>query len=225
MPDAAPPSAPSERTTLKRLPDRGRFDREVLHAILDEALICHLGFVHDGAPVVVPTLLGRIDDTLYVHGSVASRAMRTAGRTEQVCVTATLVDGIVVARSGFHSSMNYRSAMVFGHARLVDDADEKVRALDAIVDHVMAGRSADLRPHTDVELRATTVLALPLDEASAKVRTGGPVDDEADLDLDVWAGVLPLRMVAGDAEPDELLRPDIPVPAYLADYVRPTTAG
>lgn len=190
---------PTERTTLKRLPERGRHEREVIAAILDEALICHLGLVDpEGRPFVIPTIHARLGDHLYVHGSPASRALRTADRGGvDACVTATLVDGLVLARSAFHHSMNYRSVVVYGRASRVEDVDEKRAALDALVDHVVAGRAAGCRPPNEKELKGTLVLRLPIDEASAKIRAHGVVDDEEDLGLDVWAGVVPLRTVAG----------------------------
>lgn len=195
---------PSERTTLKRLPERGRHDRESIAAILDEALVCHLGLVDpDGRPFVIPTIHARAGDHLYVHGSPASRALRTAGRGGvDACVTVTLVDGLVLARSAFHHSMNYRSVVVYGRATPVEDRAEKAAALEAIVEHVVAGRTAGCRPPDDKELKGTLVLRLPLDEASAKVRTHGVVDDDDDLALDVWAGVVPVRTVAGEPVAD-----------------------
>lgn len=204
---------PTGRTTLKRLPERGRFDRATVHAILDEALICHLGFVHDGQPFVVPTIHARVGETVYVHGAVASRMLRTLAGGSQACLTATLVDGLVVARSGFHSSMNYRSVMILGVPRLVETDEEREAALDALVDHVVAGRSAEVRRPTRVELRQTSVLALDLTEGSAKVRTGGPIDDEADLDGPAWAGVVPLRLTtAGPPVPAVDLAAEVPMP-------------
>lgn len=192
---------------MRRLPDRGRHDAGSVHAVLDEALIGHLAFVHDGTPFALPTIHARVGDVLYLHGSVASRMLRSAtGQT--VCFTATLVDGLVVARSAFHHSMNYRSAVVLGVPRLVDDPEEKVRALDAIVDHVLPGRPGEVRGHHDVEVRTTRVLALAIDEASAKVRTGGPVDEEADLAGDAWAGVVPVHLAYGEPIPADDLHPD-----------------
>ncbi len=211
----------TDRTTLKRLPARGSYDRTVIDAILDEALICHLGFVADGSPVVIPTIHARVEDRVYVHGAVAGRALRTA-RNTPVCLTATIVDGIVVARSGFHSSMNYRAVMLFGDARVVDDPAEKHVALEAIVDHVIAGRTAQVRPYTDVEARQTMVLGLDITEGSAKVRTGGPVDDEEDYELDIWAGVLPLQLVPGTPIDDDRLKPGLTPPSNLTAYRRPS---
>ena len=187
---------PTSRTTLKRLPKRGVFDRETVHRILDEGLFCHLGFVAEGQPYVLPTIYARVEETLYVHGSAASRMMGTLAQGVPVCLTVTLLDGLVLARSAFHHSMNYRSVVVLGTAEEVKDAGEKRRALDAIVDHVaprpIAARRGD---RTTTSSLATRVLSLPLDEVSAKVRTGPPIDDEEDSAWPVWAGVLPLRLV------------------------------
>lgn len=214
----APTEPPSRRTTLKRLPERGRHDRETVDAILDEALVCHLGLVDpEGRPFVIPTIHARSGDHLYVHGSPASRALRTAAGDVEVCVTVTLVDGLVLARSAFHHSLNYRSVVVYGRATKVTDPDEKDAALEAIVEHVLAGRSAGCRPPDEKELKGTLVLRLPLDEASAKVRTGAPKDDDADLGLPVWAGVVPLRLVAGEPIADEGV--EAPWPGY--DLSRP----
>jgi len=210
----------TERTTLHRLPERGRHERADIDAILDEALTGQLAFVHDGQPFSIPTIHARIDDTLYLHGSAASRMLRTS-TGQSVCYTVHLIDGIVVARTGFHSSMNYRSVVVLGAPRLVDDPDEKVTALNAVVGHVLPGRSSEVRPHTDKELRATRVLALALTEASAKVRTGDPVDEPEDMDGDAWAGVVPITIVHGEPVPAADLRPGIAVPAS-AHAPRPT---
>jgi nitroimidazol reductase NimA-like FMN-containing flavoprotein (pyridoxamine 5'-phosphate oxidase superfamily) len=193
--------APSDFSRVRRLPGRGAYDRATIHAILDAAPHCHIGHVIDGRPVVIPTLHWREDDTVYWHGSAASRMLRTNARGGEVCLTATLLDGFVLARSGFHHSANYRSVMCFGVPRLVE-ADEKLAALRGFIERLYPGRWDTLRPPTVQELKATSVLALPIDEASAKLRTGGPVDDEEDLGLPVWAGVLPVRLVAGVPEPD-----------------------
>ena len=204
----------TERTTLKRLPDRGHHDRATIDAILDEALICHLGLVDgEGRPFVIPTIHARVGDQLYVHGSPASRALRTADRSGvDACVTVTLLDGLVLARSAFHHSMNYRSVVVYGKATKLEDPAEKVTALGAIVEHVLAGRSEGCREPNGHEVKSTLVLRLPLDEASAKVRTGGPLDDDDDMTLPVWASVVPLRLVPGDPIPDEGV--SAPWPAY-----------
>jgi len=215
--------APTSRTTPTRLRERARYDTETVHAILDEALICHVGFVVDGEPRVLPTIHVRVGDTLYLHGSTGSRPLRAAGTGDglPVCVTVTLVDGLVLARSQFHHSMNYRAVVAHGRARLVTDSAEKSAALSALVEHVAPGRGADTRPPSAKELAATSVLALRLAEVSAKIRTGQASDEDEDLSLPHWAGVLPLRTVAGAPEPAPDLRP-IPTPAYLADYRRGT---
>ncbi|HJQ26484.1 MAG TPA: pyridoxamine 5'-phosphate oxidase family protein [Blastocatellia bacterium] len=217
--------APTARTTLKRLPKRAEYDRERVYSILDEAFICHVGFVADGQPVVIPTGYGRIRDVLYLHGSAASRMLRTLGEGVDVCVTVTLVDGLVLARSAFHHSFNYRSVVVFGRARVVTDRDEKMAALRAFTEHVIAGRWDEVREPNDTELKATTVLALPLEEASAKIRTGPPIDDEADYPLPVWAGVLPLRQAVGEPITDEQLRPGITLSRSVREYRRPRQNG
>jgi nitroimidazol reductase NimA-like FMN-containing flavoprotein (pyridoxamine 5'-phosphate oxidase superfamily) len=213
---------PTERTTLGRLPERGSYDHAVVNAILDEALICHVGFATDRGPVVIPTIHARVGDTLYLHGSPASGMIRSLKTGIDVCVTVSLVDGLVLARSAFHHSLNYRSVILFGRAGTVDDLDERSRVLDAFVDQVIPGRRAELRPHTDKEIRATQVLAIGLEEASAKVRTGPPNDDADDIvNESVWAGVLPLGVAPGPAEPAPDLVSDGPPPAYVAGYSRP----
>src|SRR5918912_2870446 len=204
---------PTERTTLKRLPKRGSYERETVNEILDEGFVCHVGFVVDGRPFVIPTGYGRAGDKLYIHGSAASRMLKTLRDGVDVCVTVTLLDGLVLARSAFHHSMNYRSVVVFGRARAVEDDAEKMRALHAFTEHVAPGRWAEVRRPNRQELDATTVLALPLTEASAKVRTGPPVDDEEDYSLPVWAGELPLRLTAGTPVADPRLPPEIKPPA------------
>jgi nitroimidazol reductase NimA-like FMN-containing flavoprotein (pyridoxamine 5'-phosphate oxidase superfamily) len=209
---------PTERTRVRRLPQRGAYDRPTIDAILDEATVCHLGFVHDGHPVVIPTLHARVGDRVLVHGSSASRMLRAVGAGVPACLTVTLVDGLVLARSAFHHSVNYRSVVVLGRAVAVEGAGEKRRALEAFTEQLVPGRWADVRPPTDQELRATVVLALPLDEASAKIRTGPPVDEEDDLELDVWAGIVPLSVAAHPPVGDEHLKTGIPPPAYATDY-------
>jgi uncharacterized protein len=215
------PLAPTPRTTLKRLPDRGSFDRAVVDSILDEALYCHLGFVVEGQPYVIPTIHARVEDHVYVHGSAASRMLRSLGEGLPACLTVTLLDGLVLARSAFHHSMNYRSVVVLGTARPVSDAAEKRSALDAIVEHVAPGRGAEVRPPSDNELRATLVLRLPVSEASAKIRSGPPKDDEEDYALPYWAGVLPLRLVPGEPIADPRLPLDTALPASVCSYARP----
>ncbi|MEV8533292.1 pyridoxamine 5'-phosphate oxidase family protein [Streptomyces sp. NPDC051211] len=210
---------PTDRTVPTRSRDRARYDRETVHAILDEAYVCHLGFVRDGAPVVLPTLFGRVGETLYIHGSTGSRPLREAGRTDPglpVCVTVTHVDGLVLAKSAFHHSLNYRSVVVHGTAYEVTDADERRMALDALVDQVVPGRSADSRPADAKEMAATAVIRLDLAEVSAKIRTGGPNDDAGDLDLPYWSGVVPVARTYGTPVPADGLAPGIATPDYLA---------
>ncbi|HKX84663.1 MAG TPA: pyridoxamine 5'-phosphate oxidase family protein [Pyrinomonadaceae bacterium] len=215
------PITPTEKTRVRRLPKRGVYDRETINEILDEGIVCNVGFVIDGKPFVIPTGYARINDRLVIHGSSASRMLRNVVEGIDVCVTVTLLDGLVLARSAFHHSMNYRSVVVFGKASLVDDAEGKMRALEAFTEHVIPGRWEHVRWPNELELKATTVLSLPIDEASAKIRTGGPVDDEEDYDLDVWAGVLPLRMTSGTLIDDEHSRIEIEPPSYLTAYKRP----
>jgi nitroimidazol reductase NimA-like FMN-containing flavoprotein (pyridoxamine 5'-phosphate oxidase superfamily) len=209
----------TDRTTLRRLAKRGVYDRDTVYAILDEGLLCHVGFVVDGSPVVIPTIHWRVGDTLYFHGSAASRMLRSLENGVDACVTVTLLDGLVLARSAFHHSMNYRSALILGNARKVT-GDEKLAALDSLVDHVCPGRRAAVRPPNESEIRQTLVLALPIEEASAKVRTGPPLDDDEDYAMDVWAGVLPLQLVPQDPIADERLPEGIDVPEYVRNYRR-----
>jgi nitroimidazol reductase NimA-like FMN-containing flavoprotein (pyridoxamine 5'-phosphate oxidase superfamily) len=211
---------PTSRTTLKRLPKRGEFDREVVYRILDEGFVCHVAFVVDGQPYAIPTGYGREGDTLYIHGSAASRMLRSLAGGVPVCVTVALIDGLVLARSAFHHSINYRSVVIFGTATIVEDADEKVAALKSFTEHVIPGRWSQIRLPNEQELKATTVLALPLAEVSAKVRTGPPKDDEDDLAYPVWAGVLPLRMAALAPINDPYLLSEIEPPDYILNYAR-----
>jgi nitroimidazol reductase NimA-like FMN-containing flavoprotein (pyridoxamine 5'-phosphate oxidase superfamily) len=211
----------TERTTLKRLPLRGTYERETIYKILDEGFVCHVGFVVEGRPFVIPTGYGRSGDKLYIHGSAASRMLKTLREGVDVCVTVTLIDGLVLARSSFHHSMNYRSVVVFGRAQVLEDVDEKMEALRALTDHIMLNRWEEARLPTQNELRATMVLVLPLAEASAKIRTGPPIDDEEDYELSVWAGVLPLRLETAEAIADPRLRDGIELPQYIRDYRRP----
>jgi nitroimidazol reductase NimA-like FMN-containing flavoprotein (pyridoxamine 5'-phosphate oxidase superfamily) len=211
---------PSPRTKLRRKPSRGSHDRAAIEAILDEAMVCHVGIVDgEGAPVVTPTLHVRVGSQVYLHGSAASRTLRAA-RDSQVCLTATIVDGLVLARAAMHHSANYRSAMLFGRGEEIEDPDEKRRALEALVEKLVPGRWADARQPSEKELRATSVLRIPLDEASAKVRSGGPLDDDADYALPVWAGVVGLRQVAAELEPDPRLAAGVERPAYVDDLLR-----
>lgn len=215
-------AAPSSRTRVRRINERGRYDRETVDAILDAGLIAHLGFVDDGQPFVIPTLHARIDDHLYVHGSSASRTLRHLAEGIPACVTVTLVDGIVLARSVFEHSMNYRSVVVLGTATAVEGADEKNEALKAFTEKLLPGRWGDARVPTATELKATSVLRLRLDEASAKVRTGGPGDgDSPDAKLDVWAGHIPLAVAALEPVPDPALRDGIELPEYAWKFLRP----
>ena len=213
--------APSPRTRVRRLHERGRYDRETIDAVLDAGLVAHLGFVHDEQPFVVPTLHARVGDRVYVHGSAASRTLRQLATGIPACLTVTLLDGIVLARSIFEHSMNYRSVVVLGTATPVTEPDEKATALEAFSEKVLPGRWAEARPPTAKELKATSILRLPLDEASAKIRTGGPEDgDTPDAELDVWAGHLPLVVQALAPVPDPTLRPGIPIPPALERYRR-----
>ncbi len=210
----------TERTKLKRLPKRGHFDRETVYAILDEGFICHVGFAPEGQPCVIPTGYARAGDKLYIHGSQASRMLKTLSGGVDACVTVTIIDGLVLARSAFHHSMNYRSVVVFGRATLVEEREEKIAALVALSEHIIRGRWAEVREPTEQELRATTVLSLPLVEASAKVRTGPPLDDEEDYELPVWAGVIPLKLQASEPIKDPRLPEGIAVPPYAQNYER-----
>jgi len=211
---------PTTRTQVKRLPKRGAYDRETVFRILDEAFVCHVGFVADGQPYVIPTNYGRVGEILYLHGSAASRMLRTLSEGIPVCVTATLIDGLVLARSAFHHSVNYRSVVVLGTARLVEDPAEKMEALRLFTEHIMKGRWDEIRQPTEQELKATTVLAVPLQEVSAKVRTGGPVDDDEDYELPIWAGVLPLPVLPGAPIADSRLKAGIPAPENVTKYSR-----
>jgi len=208
----------SSRTTVRRLPERGVYGRESINAILDEALICHVGFVDGGQPFVIPTIHVRLGDQLYLHGSRASRMLKCLSTGIPACVTVTLLDGIVVARSAFHSSMNYRSVVVLGAAREVTDATEKWTALERLVEHVIPGRWSDLRQPTENEMNATTVVAMAISEASAKVRAGPPKDDEDDYALSFWAGLIPVSLKSGQPQPDPKLPATIPVPNYVREY-------
>ena len=213
MTSAAPPT---DRTRVRRKAERGRYDAATIRSILDEALVCHVGFAVDGRPWVVPTAFVVVDDHLYLHGAAGNFALRSlAAGTSDACVTVTLLDGLVLARSAFHHSMNYRSVVVFGRAEAVTDPDVKRRVLAALVDHMVPGRSADTRPPTDAELRSTLVVRVPLDEASAKVRTGPPIDDDRDLDLPHWAGEVPLSLVRREPLADAATA--VAVPAYLSN--------
>jgi nitroimidazol reductase NimA-like FMN-containing flavoprotein (pyridoxamine 5'-phosphate oxidase superfamily) len=211
---------PTQRTTLKRIPKRANYECETVYQILDEGLVCHVGFVVDGQPFVIPTAYGRVEDKLYIHGSPASRMLRSLQEGIPVCITVTLIDGLVLARSAFHHSMNYRSVVVFGTASIVSNPEEKLEALHAFTEHVVRGRWEEVRQPSRSELTGTLVLSLPLVEASAKVRTGPPSDDEADYSIPVWAGEIPLRVVADAPIDDSRLQPGIVLPSYVKNYSR-----
>ncbi len=210
----------TDRTRVRRIPNRGAYDRATIHSILDAGFLCHLGFVVEEQPFVIPTLYGRDGDTLYVHGSAASRMQRAIATGVPVCVTVTLVDGLVLARSAFHHSMNYRSVVVLGQALSLTDRDAKLHALRTISEHLIPGRWDDVRPPNEQELMATTVLGIPIVEASAKVRLGAPGDDDADYALPIWAGVVPVRMTAETPVDDDRLLPGVTTPGYATDYNR-----
>lgn len=211
---------PSSRTAVVRLAQRGRYDRETLFAILDEGLVCHVGVTLDGQPYVIPMAYARDGERLLLHGSIASRLVRQLGDGVPACVTVTLVDGLVLARSQFHHSLNYRSVVALGRARAIEEPAAKRQGLERLVEHLVPARSADSRPASTRELAATALLEFPLDEASAKVRLGPPVDDERDLDLPHWAGVVPLELVAGRPQSAPDLAPSISVPGYVESYRR-----
>jgi nitroimidazol reductase NimA-like FMN-containing flavoprotein (pyridoxamine 5'-phosphate oxidase superfamily) len=210
----------TDRTAARRLPQRASYERETVYKILDAGFVCHVGFVVDGQPFVIPTAYGRAGDVLYLHGSRASRMLKTLGAGVETCVEVTHVDGLVLARSAFHHSINYRSVVVFGRAEVVEDAAEKLKALRAFTEHLIRGRWDEVRAPDERELAATLVLRLPLAEASAKVRTGPPVDDEEDLSLPVWAGVLPLRTMADEPLNDPQLGEDVAVSRIVAEHAR-----
>lgn len=211
---------PTARTRVVREPHRGVYDRETAYRILDEGFLCHVGFAVDGQPFVIPTSYGRVEDNLYIHGSAASRMLRQMKEGVAVCVTVTLVDGLVLARSVFNHSMNYRSVVILGKAMLVDDPKEKIEALRALSEHILPGRWDDARQPNDRELKQTSVLRVRIEEFSSKVRVGPPIDDEEDYAFPTWAGVVPLEMVAGKPINDERLDAGREVPAYISTYSR-----
>jgi len=210
----------TQRTILKRLPKRGSHERETINQILDEGFICHVGFAIEGQPFVIPTGYARTGDQLLLHGSQASRMLRALKTGIDVCVTVTLIDGLVLARSAFHHSMNYRSVVIFGRATLIEERAAKLAALFALSEHMIPGRWKEVREPTESELQQTTVLSLPIDEASAKIRTGPPLDDEEDYPMNVWAGVLPTQLTTSDPIADPRLPPNIEVPDYVVSYRR-----
>ena len=208
----------TERSTLRRLPKRGSYDKEVVYAILDQAIVCHVGLATEDGPVVIPMGYARRGDELILHGSARSRLLEELAQGAPVCVTVTLVDGLVLARSTFHHSINYRSVVLYGRAVGIEDPVEKARALEAVVEHLVPGRSRDARPADDGELLVTRVVRLPIDEASAKVRVGPPIDEARDLALDIWSGVLPFDRRAGEPIRDENTKEGVPVPDYIKSY-------
>jgi len=205
---------------VKRLPARGAYDQETIYSILDDGFICHVGFAIDGQPYVIPTGYARIGDHVYIHGSSASRMLRSLAEGIDVCVTVTHVDGLVLARSAFHHSINYRSVVVLGQAKMVEDPAEKEMALEAFTEHIIPGRWPEIRWPSELELKATTVLKLAIDEASAKVRTGDPKDDDEDYGMNVWAGVVPLSSKPGQPIRDSRLADEIDLPTYISEYLR-----
>lgn len=211
---------PTAKTKLKRIPKRGNFERETIYQILDEAFICHIGFTVENQTFVIPTGYARDGENLLIHGSAASRMMRNLSKGIDVCVTVTLIDGLVLARSAFHHSMNYRSVVIFGNAELIENEAEKYEALRLFTEHIVKNRWNEIREPNAKELKGTTVLKLPITESSAKIRTGNPVDDEADYDLNVWAGVIPLKINAGKPIDDERLKKGIDTPEYTLNYKR-----
>src|SRR5215211_8932109 len=208
------------KTRINRLPKRGHYDRETIYSILDEALICHVGFVENGQPFVIPINFARVGDTIVLHGAKASRLLKHVEQGSPVCIEATVVDGLVLARSVFHHSVNYRSVVLFGNGRAVEDEQEKLAALEAITEHLIPGRWQEARLPNPKELNATSVVSIPIDEASATVRVGPPLDEEEDYTLPVWAGVLPLQQIPLSPVPDELQSGEVSLPDYVANYSR-----
>ena len=216
MSEATVDFPPTERSRIKRSHLRGHYDRETVHAILDAGFMCHVGYVIDGYPYVTPTAYWRKGERVYWHGSSASKMLRHLKSGPRVCVTVALMDGLVLARSGFHSSVNYRTVMAFGQAEVVEDAADKLAALEDMMERIVPGRWPDLKPPTPQELKATTVVSLKLEEVAAKIRSGPPIDEEEDYDLDVWAGVVPIETVIGAPQDDPRLKPGVTQPANLA---------
>jgi len=211
-------SPSSDRTTVRRHKERGNYDRSVLYEILDEGFLCHIGFREGDTTYVLPTGYVRVDDALYVHGAAANHMLTVLGSATQACVTVTLLDGLVLARANFHHSMNYRSAVIFSTGNKVEDSEEKLQAMNALVEHIVPGRTSDARPPSVEEVRATLVVRLPIEEFSAKIRVGPPVDEEEDYDLPIWAGVIPLQMTSSRPVADPRLIAGLDVPGYAADY-------
>jgi nitroimidazol reductase NimA-like FMN-containing flavoprotein (pyridoxamine 5'-phosphate oxidase superfamily) len=211
----------TERTTVKRLPKRAAYDRETVHRILDEGMVCHVGLVVEGRPCVIPMIYVRLGESICLHGSPASRLLRALAEGAEACLTVTIVDGLVLARSAFHHSVNYRSVVVYGAGVAVEEPERKNAVLRALSDHLIPGRWDEIRGPSEQELKRTLVVAVPIREASAKVRTGPPLDDEVDLDWPVWAGVIPLRLAVGEPIADPLQPPDAVAPEYAARYAGP----
>ncbi len=210
----------TRKTRIKRLPKRGHYDHETIHRILDEALICHVGFVENGQPYVIPINFARVDDNLILHGAKASRLLKHIEAGNPVCVEATIVDGLVLARSVFHHSVNYRSVVLFGTGRAIEDEHEKMAALEAVTEHLIPGRWREARLPNRKELNATRVVSIKIDEASAKVRVGPPIDEQEDYVLPIWAGILPLHEIPASPIRDELQSTNFPLPGYIAGYSR-----
>lgn len=215
-----PTFEPTDRTRVKRLPPRGVYDRQTIYAILDEALVCHVGIVTDGQPYVIPMLHARVDDHLYLHGSPGSRLIQSISRGEPACITATLLDGLVMTRSAFHHSVNYRSVVMLGRGELISEREHKWNVLHQLVERIIPGRWKEIRHPNDNEFNGTAVIGFPIEECSAKIRTGPPKDEPTDAHLPVWAGVLPLALRSGTPIPDPNLRPGIPTPDYVLRYGR-----
>jgi uncharacterized protein len=218
--EPSPSFTPTGKSKVRRLPKQGSYERELIYKILDEGLVCYVGFAIEGQPFVIPTAYARVADQIYIHGSPISRMMRSLGSGIEVCITVTLLDGLVLARSAFHHSMNYRSVMIFGTATAVSELDQKMAALQAFTEHIVPGRWSEVRQPNSKELEATVVLALPLIEASAKVRTGHPTDEREDYDLPIWAGEIPLRLVADSPINDSSLSQGIEPPDYALNYLK-----
>jgi nitroimidazol reductase NimA-like FMN-containing flavoprotein (pyridoxamine 5'-phosphate oxidase superfamily) len=208
---------PTKRTKVKRVPVRGQYDLKSIYSILDDHFLCHIGFVHDDHPVVIPTLYGRYKDRLYIHGATTSRLLKSLQEGIDISVAVTHVDGLVLARSAFHHSMNYRSVVLFGRADLVTDPEEKLIGLKTVSDQIISGRWEEVRQPNQKELKATSVLSIPINEGSAKVRTGPPVDDKEDYDLDIWAGIMPIKLIYGEPEGDPLLKKDVELSRSVSD--------
>ena len=209
----------SNRNRVKRISNKSDYSKETVHAIIDEALFCHLGIIHDGKPVVIPTIHARMGDHIVFHGSNASRLLKISNNNE-ICVTITLLDGLVMARSLFNSSMNYRSAVIFGKGEIIKDHNERMAAFKSITDHIAPGRWDDARQPNNSELKQTSVVRMPIDEASAKISMGPPDDEDEDYALDYWAGVIPINQTYGEPESDPILQEGITIPIYLKNYCR-----